>query len=373
MSPEQFTAREPIDFRSDIWACGVVLYELLTGTRPFSGNTGAMIGQAVVNDPFDPPSRRIAGLPAAFDQLISRALRKAPAERFASAQAFATAIAIAAQSLAANSAKPPKPERNWAQLAGGIAVIILLAAGIGTWWLESAPTKNSGEPAPKSAPTASRPLPERLAALTCSTVRAAPTGMPDVTGFTGIIGSGAPRSEFDAIIASLPESSVHNTVQTFPSSEVACRLAELVRANRGDSATFLTTSGGQTTLVTDNDIRLRLSMPNFDGLVRLDDLNSDGQIDHLMEANFGQSPRFRANTLVGLGKDGDDLIGHVSPPYGTDILVALVTSEPLFVAPRPGEEAAGAFVDSLEPALAALRRRGGQVAADALVLTTAPR
>ncbi|WP_158924840.1 serine/threonine-protein kinase, partial [Acidisphaera sp. S103] len=92
MSPEQFTARDPIDFHSDIWSCGVLFYEMLTGSRPFTGKTMAAIGQAVVNDTFEPPSHRVPGLPTAFDQVLQRALRKEPGERFPSAQAFALAI-----------------------------------------------------------------------------------------------------------------------------------------------------------------------------------------------------------------------------------------------------------------------------------------
>jgi hypothetical protein len=104
--------------------------------------------------------------------------------------------------------------------------------------------------------------------------------------------------------------------------------------------------------------------------VRLDDFNSDGQVSHLMEANLGTLPRHQAGAMVGLGRAGDDLIGRVSPPYGTDILVAIVSSKPLFAGRRPVEEAGAKFIDELDAALAALRREGGDVAADALVLTT---
>jgi hypothetical protein len=148
-----------------------------------------------------------------------------------------------------------------------------------------------------------------------------------------------------------------------------------VRANAGAypaAGTHLSTFDGRTSLTDGEDIRVRLAMPDFDGEVRLEDFNSDGRVDHLMEANLGSPPRYRAGEVIGLGRNGDDLIGRVSPPYGSDILVAVVSSEPLFKVRRPAEETSARFLDDLQSAIAELRLRGGHAAADALVLKTAP-
>ena len=84
-------------------------------------------------------------------------------------------------------------------------------------------------------------------------------------------------------------------------------------------------------------------------------------------------PRYRAGETVGLGPNGDPLVGHVSEPYGTDIVVAIVSSQPLFAARRPDAEAGEAYLNALDAAVEDLRRRGGRVAADAIVLTTSRR
>ncbi len=372
MSPEQFTAQHPVDFHSDIWSCGVMFYEMLTGTRPFAGKTMAMIGQAVVNDPFEPPSRRVAGLPAAFDQVLQRALRKAPGERFPSADAFARAI---------EAAMPPldQPDRRVGGrlIAGAAAGAVVLAAVLAWFWFgRSAPPSANGPEERTAMPAQSLPtlsVPAKVAALPCSTVTVLTEGTQGVTSFQGIIGSGAPRDGLDAIVAGLSPAPVNVAVQTFPEAALSCRLAELIRANAGQGGARLLSTAGRATLLTGDEIRLRLSMPNFEGEVRLDDINSDGAVSHLMEANLGAPPRERAGATIGLGRGGDDLIGRVSPPYGTDILVAIISSEPLFAERRLVEEAGGPFMDALEAALAALRQRGGHVAADALVLKTARR
>jgi len=94
MSPEPFRG-EAIDSRSDLFSAGVVLYQLLTGQRPFSGTTAAVMQQVLTHSPA-PPSRLNPQLPAALDAVVMRALAKAPEARFADAAAFLQALEAAA-------------------------------------------------------------------------------------------------------------------------------------------------------------------------------------------------------------------------------------------------------------------------------------
>lgn len=94
MSPEQFRG-EAIDSRSDLFSAGVVLYQLLTGQRPFSGTTAAVMQQVLTHSPA-PPSRVNPLLPAALDAVVMRALAKTPEARFADAAAFLQALEAAA-------------------------------------------------------------------------------------------------------------------------------------------------------------------------------------------------------------------------------------------------------------------------------------
>lgn len=79
---------------SDIYAAGIVLYELLTGTTPFVGGTSDDILRRHTDDPVVPPSLRSpdVGINAAVDAVIARALAKNPAARFETAASFAAAL-----------------------------------------------------------------------------------------------------------------------------------------------------------------------------------------------------------------------------------------------------------------------------------------
>ena len=91
MSPEQVQGLL-VDARTDIFAAGVVLYQLLTGRRPFDGDSEFAIIQQIISTMPPPPSSINPMLPAALDDVVARALAKSRDLRFDSAQAFALAL-----------------------------------------------------------------------------------------------------------------------------------------------------------------------------------------------------------------------------------------------------------------------------------------
>jgi serine/threonine-protein kinase len=90
MSPEQFMG-QPVDGRSDIFSCGVILYQFLTGEKPFTGNSTTIMFKVLHEEPLAPSLLNVA-LPAAFDLVVKKAMAKNPDERYQSAQEFAQAI-----------------------------------------------------------------------------------------------------------------------------------------------------------------------------------------------------------------------------------------------------------------------------------------
>lgn len=84
MAPEQVEGKEA-DARSDIWALGAVLFEMLTGSRPFSGATPASVIGAILRDALPPVSRRQPLSPVSLDHVVARCLETDPDDRWQSA------------------------------------------------------------------------------------------------------------------------------------------------------------------------------------------------------------------------------------------------------------------------------------------------
>jgi serine/threonine-protein kinase len=93
MSPEQVSGDRTLDARSDIYALGCVVYEMVVGDPPFTGRTAQAVMARQVTDPA-PPIRTVrCDVPAAVDAAVTKALAKVPGDRFASVADFARALA----------------------------------------------------------------------------------------------------------------------------------------------------------------------------------------------------------------------------------------------------------------------------------------
>ncbi len=106
MSPEQVQGRV-IDSRADIFAAGIVLYQLLTGMRPFDGATDFAIIQQIVGHTPPSPTAFNSGLPPAIDRVVARSLSKSRDERYGTAREFAAALQAACQDADDTTIVPP--------------------------------------------------------------------------------------------------------------------------------------------------------------------------------------------------------------------------------------------------------------------------
>jgi eukaryotic-like serine/threonine-protein kinase len=111
--PEQIQGR-PQDARSDIFSLGVILYEMLTGTNPFAGNSLQAVCNSVLSSTPLPPSRLNSSLPSALDDIVGACLTKDPQDRIASAESLSQQLyPLARRKLAtAPSAQVPSTFRT---------------------------------------------------------------------------------------------------------------------------------------------------------------------------------------------------------------------------------------------------------------------
>lgn len=179
MSPEQFMGH-PVDGRSDLFSCGVILYQLLTGEKPFAGESTTTIMYKVLREEPVPPSQINLALPAALDAVVKKALAKNPNERFQTGKDFARALQSAVEAadapVRAEPAQAPRGTRksNAAPIAvAAVASIAAVAAGayllLGSKPAPVPSSATAASPAPATAPapapTATEPGTMVLSAL----------------------------------------------------------------------------------------------------------------------------------------------------------------------------------------------------------------
>jgi tRNA A-37 threonylcarbamoyl transferase component Bud32/outer membrane biosynthesis protein TonB len=179
MSPEQFLGL-PADARSDIFSVGVMLYQMLTGDRPFTGSPSTIMQKVLRQDPVE-PSVLNPTLSAAWDDLVKRALAKKPDERVQSARQFAEYVRMVSEGKplpgtppsgdatvvidATVRLAPPKDEKKRSKLplvALASVVVLGITAAIAGWLFY----RSAEKPAP--VPVAAAPaavVPEKPAVV----------------------------------------------------------------------------------------------------------------------------------------------------------------------------------------------------------------
>jgi serine/threonine-protein kinase len=188
MSPEQFMGH-PVDGRSDLFSCGVILYQLLTGEKPFAGESTTTIMYKVLREEPVPPSQINLALPPVLDAVVKKALAKNPNERFQTGQEFTKALQAAIHAQTAPqpaatgtlgapyekvvaSVQPPaaaQKKSNAVPVAiAALASIVAVAAGayvfLGSKTAPAAAGAVASSAAPTPAPSTQAPAPAPAAA-----------------------------------------------------------------------------------------------------------------------------------------------------------------------------------------------------------------
>jgi hypothetical protein len=133
MSPEQVHGR-PVDARSDVFSFGVLLYEMLSGTRPFAGESNLDTAAAILRDDPAPLGELRRDVPSGLRAVVARCLEKAPERRFASGQELHDALLALKRGLEAPAAGLGSLLRRPAVLAAVVLLVVLIGAGV-TWLL----------------------------------------------------------------------------------------------------------------------------------------------------------------------------------------------------------------------------------------------
>jgi serine/threonine protein kinase/dienelactone hydrolase len=136
MSPEQAQG-QTVGLRSDIFSLGIVLYEMTTGRRPFTGENSTSILTSILRDTPEPVTKLEPSVPDALAKIIRRCLEKKPEDRFDDASVLHADLCELRDQLVSNpgqSGLPPRASRY--RLLAAAAVIIALFSFLGNLWLK---------------------------------------------------------------------------------------------------------------------------------------------------------------------------------------------------------------------------------------------
>ena len=143
MSPEQAQGKA-VDARSDVFSLGAVLYEMLSGKRPFQGDSNLMTLAAILRDPAPPLRSLRPDAPADVERLLSRALAKRPEDRYASGAEMRDELERCRRPRRA--ASPATAFLRKPAVLVPLVFAVLVGAGAGTWlWLRASRVRRARE------------------------------------------------------------------------------------------------------------------------------------------------------------------------------------------------------------------------------------
>jgi serine/threonine protein kinase len=190
LSPEQAEGRAA-DERSDVYALGVVLYEMATRRPPFRGDSPVSIAYQHAREHPELPSRVNPQTPAWLEAVILKALAKDPDQRHASAEDLRSELSRSARQQTLSAATPPRPTRTAGAAAIAIVAAMVIAGAIyfGAFGPSGSHTAGHGTPATGTHSTTTRPPP----GSTTSTTTSPPATTRPPTSFAGyqiVVGTG---------------------------------------------------------------------------------------------------------------------------------------------------------------------------------------
>ncbi|MFH5945157.1 serine/threonine-protein kinase [Roseomonas xinghualingensis] len=421
MAPEQFGGEA--DQRADIWAAGVIFYELLTGHKPFTGDDHTICTKIGTVDP-KPPSQ-CTPLPPAIDAILAKALAKRPADRYASATEFAAALlSLEPAASPRNDSAPPilppttplpatEPQREprrqpvlppamdeaayhlpheprgrhrrrlYEALGAGLGVCALIAVVLalnGDFITAQQPVPTAEmapapAPAPSPAPAATPAAAPELAFAPAAAGAAAAISRMDCAllgieandryfSASGVL----QKSSKDALLGTLdafglPQDRVQLDLQTFDAD--FCQVLQTIRpvAVQGDMFPSLALSSPEP-LRAGQNLRFRVQTPERPTYLHVLFFGTEGQAGNMVQSD----QPLPASSSLEFGEP----YWTAATPYGTGLLMAITSDSPLYTERRPATEASSEALGALASAIQAAQRKGERVEARVITATSAP-
>ena len=194
-------------------------------------------------------------------------------------------------------------------------------------------------------------------------------------GLSGLVGAGVPDAALrEAVQAGVPGATL--IWETRGVDGPYCDVFDTIRpiAQTGSPALDVGLRDGVTRLSADQFILPVVNMPDFPAYLQVDYFSHDGSVAHLFPVRGAANPVFASNATVKLGMDqrGKPYL-EVGAPFGTDMIVVIASSDPLFVGPVREDETEQTYLPALKVAIESAEWQGAKLTARALVVDTVER
>jgi eukaryotic-like serine/threonine-protein kinase len=378
-SPEMLEHREP-DPRDDIYALACITYELLTGHHPF-GRLSATQAQSAGMKPQRPKNlghRQWSALREALS--FERTLRTPSVTRFlqqmSGQRPNALTVVVVGSSvllvtfLAAAATFYWKSRYGPDQPAAAGAAVEKQAPAPSAVLPETPATPPKAQPAPPPALSLASVMPV-LAGVPCSAL--APSIQGQVLQVQGYLPKSFGSARLQGLLNAIPGvETLKLDVQ--PVSEDKCSVLKAlapywVRNRQAGGAASIHTKAARAQLTEGSPLIVDITTPGYDSFVHIDYYVLDGHVVHMVPSPRAKANQAPPNYTATIGSLGNWV---VSKPFGTELIVLLVSPVPLFETLRPESEPRADYLQAVEKRLAQIAGKYGQdkIAVDLIQITT---
>lgn len=380
MSPEQILGKH-IDGRTDLFSLGVVLYQLITGQKPFSGDTLASLTFQITQQDPPPVEQYTPEAPRALVQVIQKLLRKDPNDRFKDAKALLQALAAidlgAETFLSPRKTSPFKYIAIAAALALGVLVVFYIKGLLQPEPKDISKSISIEEDIRKQ--TQESQLAKKLQAqINSSLVRFECASLYAVVNSDKAVSIKGHISHEEDLLAlmdimdTIPEANnVLYEVDTlvWPYCEVASILSEHnQRKPLNGRGLQIDTQSHSHQLIEGNKMTIEFSAPDFASYLYVDYYRSDGTVVHLYPQFKNGQEKIPPATRLSIGENASPWL--IKKPFGENQIVLMATEKPLIKEQRPLQEPAQDYLSFLHNKVIVNET---PVAAKYLMVTTNPR
>jgi len=353
IAPEKLLGKN-VDHRSDLFSLGVILYQLLTGEKPFTADTLAGLTEEYTNTKAKPRSVTTfrPDLHNSLVMLIEKLLETNPKGRFQSSDELLIALE-AFSNIAMQKYTGTEANSTGKRLRVGLGVLsLVVVAGLAWYFMPSLPVKKPEVGVIDTEPTEieDKVLEEKsadvlalesrinqsLAAFECSNLNASldPSQAVTITGYVSVEDDMMSVMDVMDSIAEVSNVSYEITTMQWPLCEIASILSEDKHSNVNSHSGLSVNSESKSYSANDNLV-VEIKAPNRDSYIYVDVYRADGKVVHMSPEDHDYPSISPAGSPMFVSNKGRELLAN-----GDNLVVAIATDKPLVIPKRAHSEPA---------------------------------